>query len=197
VSRPDLGRTLDPVVARVRAARPTIGAVRLVVVDGPAGSGKTTVAAALAAALDDAPVVHADELYEGWTVVEGCADRTDAFGSLAERVSGWLLDAWEQGRPGEHPVWDWTRDRWATSPRSVPAASVVVLEGVGMAAASLRNRAVAAIWVEHPDPAERLRRVLARDGAALEEQMRRWQDEESRWFAHDGTRAGCTEALLT
>jgi uridine kinase len=193
VTRPDL----DAVVARVRAARPTVGPVRLVLVDGPAGSGKTTVAAALAAALEDAPVVHTDELCEGWAVVAGHADSEDAFAVLAERVAGWLLDAWEQGRPGEHPVWDWTRDRWTSEPRSVPAASVVVLEGVGMAAASLRARAVAAIWVEHPDAAERLRRVLARDGAALEEQMRRWQDEESRWFAHDGTRAGCTEALLT
>jgi uridine kinase len=188
---------LDAVVARVRAARPTVGPVRLVLVDGPAGSGKTTVAAALASALEDAPVVHADELYEGWAVVAGRAEPADAFAALAERISGWLLDAWEQGRPGEHPVWDWTRDRWTSEPRSVPAASVVVLEGVGMAAASLRARAVAAIWVEHPDPAERLRRVLARDGAALEAQMRRWQDEESCWFAHDGTRAGCTETLPT
>lgn len=188
---------LDRICGIVASREPTVGPVRLVVVDGPAGSGKSTTAAALARGLDDAPVVHADEVYEGWSVVADEDDRTAAFEALADRVSGWLLAAWEQGRAGEHPVWDWGDDRWSSSTRSVPAAPVVVVEGVGMAAAALRARAVAAIWVEHPDPTERLRRVLARDGLDLEDRMRRWQVEETAWFAHDGTRDGCPEHLRT
>ena len=54
------------VASRVLAAPPTLGTGRLVCVDGPAGSGKTTVAAALADVVPDAHVVHCDELLEGW-----------------------------------------------------------------------------------------------------------------------------------
>ena len=188
---------LDPIVRRVRGAAPTIGDVRLVVVDGPAGSGKTTVAAGLAARLGEAPVVHADELYEGWAVVADVEDPTAAFAILADRVVERLLEPWAQGRAGEHPVWDWGRGRWSPEPRRVAPAPVIVLEGVGMAAAALRTRAVAAVWVEHPDAAGRLRRVLARDGAELEERMRRWQRAESAWFDRDGTRDGCPDRIST
>ena len=188
---------LDRLARRVRAAAPTVGAVRLVVVDGPAGSGKTTVAAGLAQRLGDVPVVHADELYEGWSVVAGVEDPVAAFSTLAERVVAQLLVPWAEDRAGEHRVWDWVHGRWSPGLRTVPPAPVVVLEGVGLGAAVLRARAVAAVWVEHPDAAERLRRVLARDGAALEERMRRWQRAEAAWFAHDGTRAGSTDLVAT
>ena len=187
---------LDRIRQVIASGGPTVGPVRLVVVDGPAGSGKSTTADALSRGLD-AVVVHADELYEGWSVVADARDRTAAFDALADRVSGWLLAAWDRGIAGEHPVWDWERDRWWESARSVPAAPVVILEGVGMAAAALRARAVAAIWVEHPDPGERLRRVLARDGLDLEDRMTRWQVEETAWFDHDGTRQGCQHHLPT
>ena len=50
------------VVDRVLAAPPTLGPGRLVCIDGPAGSGKTTLAGAVAAAAPEAYVVHCDEL---------------------------------------------------------------------------------------------------------------------------------------
>ncbi|MGO1280054.1 MAG: AAA family ATPase, partial [Cellulosimicrobium funkei] len=49
----------------VAAGEWTASGTRLVVVDGPAGSGKTTLAAQLEAALP-AQVLHMDDLYEGW-----------------------------------------------------------------------------------------------------------------------------------
>lgn len=51
---------------RVRAAPARAGGTRVVAVDGPAGSGKSTFAARLSAALG-APVVHLDDLIPGWT----------------------------------------------------------------------------------------------------------------------------------
>ena len=54
---------------RVRAAVPLLGRTRLVCVDGPAGSGKTTLADRLVTALGPgAAVVHMDDLYAGWTL---------------------------------------------------------------------------------------------------------------------------------
>ncbi len=188
---------LDLLAARITSAGPTVGPVRLVVIDGPAGSGKTATAEALAALLDGAPVVHADDLYEGWPVVPGAADRGAAFADLAERVSAWLLDPWSRGVVATHPVWDWAAARWAERERTVPPEPVVLIEGVGAAARPMRARAVASVWVVHPDREERLRRVLDRDGDQVAEPMRAWQTDEERWFDADGTATGCTVRLET
>jgi uridine kinase len=185
--------------ARILRAAPTVGAVRLICLDGPAGSGKTTLADALVTALEPivgpVPVVHGDELYEGWAVVAGLADRVDAFASLADRVTDRLLVPWARGQAAQQPVWDWSAGAWGP-PHEVCAASVVLLEGVGLASAPLRARAALSVWVES-GAADRLERVLARDGEALREEMLRWQVDEQRWFARDGTRAGCTVKLRT
>ena len=57
-----------PCWTSLRQPPPTLGAGRLVCIDGPAGSGKTTLAAAVAdARRAGARVVHMDDLYEGWS----------------------------------------------------------------------------------------------------------------------------------
>ena len=70
-----LDAVVSSVVASVLAAPPTLGAGRLVCVDGPAGAGKTTLAAALDRAFRDAlrpsvpatvQTLHMDDVYEGW-----------------------------------------------------------------------------------------------------------------------------------
>ncbi|KOG76565.1 hypothetical protein ADK38_39775, partial [Streptomyces varsoviensis] len=54
--------SLDALVRRLEALPPSLGPVRLVAVDGHAGSGKTTFAGRLSAALGGAPVLHLDDL---------------------------------------------------------------------------------------------------------------------------------------
>ncbi len=166
-------------------AAPRCGSTRLVCIDGPAGSGKTTLAHALAAALDGAPVVHMDDLYEGWAQALG--------DPLAARVEAWLLVGWAAGLPGMHPRFDWALGRygeWVT----VPAAPVVILEGCASGSARIRQRASLVVWV-HAPPGLRLQRGLARDGSALEDQWRDWQSHEDAHFAADGTRAAADVAV--
>jgi uridine kinase len=185
-------RSVDDLVARIVASAPSVGQVRLVCIDGPAGSGKTTLAATLADALHAAfgavPVVHADDLYEGWALVADAPDRVVAFALFARRIEQWLLDPWSRGEPAVHPVRDWYADAWGPSV-SVPAAPVVVLEGVGTAARSLRARAALSVWVE-VDPDLALERVVARDGEAMRGEIVSWQRDEATWHERDGTRAG-------
>jgi len=184
--------TPEQIAHLVRAAAPTVGPVRLVCIDGPAGSGKTTLAAAVADALSgpvgDVAVVHGDDLYEGWAVVSGSSDRVEAFDALTDRVIGWLLDPWRREAAGRHPVWDWAADAWggwvAVDPRAV-----VVLEGVSMASRRLREHAALSVWVE-VDPALGVERVVQRDGEGLRAEIERWQLDEARWHALDGTRKG-------
>jgi uridine kinase len=161
--------------ARVRAAAPRLGSTRLVCVDGPAGSGKTTLAGGLAAELG-ALVVHMDDLYAGWTL-------TGAFARLAAGVLRPLAD----GRPGAYHRYDWAAGRFAAEPTPVLPGDVLVVEGCGSCPRAADPWAVLRIWVEAPQEV-RLARGLARDGAALEPEWRRWQLTEAAVFTAECTR---------
>ena len=163
--------------AAVRAAGPRLGRTRLVCVDGPAGSGKTTLAGMLAAALGPATaVLHMDDLYAGWTLT----------GAGARLAAGVLRPLAEQ-RAGAYHRYDWHAGRFAEAATPVPVREVLVVEGCGSAQRDVDPWAVLRVWVEAP-AGLRLARGLARDGAAAEPHWRRWQRSEQEWFAADRTR---------
>jgi uridine kinase len=173
--------------AWVRVAPPRCGDVRLVCIDGPAGSGKTTLAAALSEASGGAPVVHMDDLYEGWDQELGAA--------LSSRVQSWLLEPWAAGADGVLQRYDWAQGRFGP-PEALPPAPVVILEGCASAAAGLRARASRVVRVE-ADPEVRVARGVARDGAALAAHWRAWQAHEAAHFRYDGTRGAADLVLAT
>jgi uridine kinase len=166
---------LDSLAARVRASEPRLGRTRLVCIDGPAGSGKTTLAAQLADALGGALVVHLDDLLEGWSGLPGVWDR------LRDQV---LLPL-AAGRPGRYQRWDWDHSRWADW-RAVPATDVLIVEGVGAAQRGADGIATLKIWVEAPEEL-RLARGLARDGMAMRDRWLSWQADEAEHFAAEET----------
>jgi uridine kinase len=170
--------TVDRIAALLRAAPARCGALRVLCIDGPAGSGKTTLAAALAEALDQGPVVHMDDLYRGWDQELGP--------ELGTRVGAWLLDAWEAGLPGRHLRYDWLQARY-TQWVEVAPAPIILLEGCGSAGASIRRRASLVVWVQAP-PAVRLARGVARDGESLAPQWHAWMAHEDAHYRSDGTR---------
>jgi uridine kinase len=168
---------LPGLVATVRSAPPRLGRTRLVCVDGPAGSGKTTLAGRLTTALGaGAVVLHMDDLYCGWT-------QTGAFARLAAGV----LRPLAEGRPGAYFRYDWTAGRFSDVPTPVPVPDVLVVEGCGSCPRTVDPWAVLRIWVEAPQSV-RLARGVARDGARLLAHWLRWQETEALAFAAEGTR---------
>ena len=165
------------IARRVTAAAPRLGAVRLVVVDGPAGSGKTTYAAALSSALGDAPVVHMDDLYAGWSGLEH---------DVWRRLETQVLAPLRAGRSARYQVYDWIAGEFGEWV-DVARHSALVVEGVGSAAGPVDPYAVLRVWVEVPAEL-RLARGIARDGSAMLEHWLRWADAEDAHFASDGTR---------
>jgi uridine kinase len=164
-------------VERVRAAAPRLGRTRLVCVDGPAGSGKTTLADRLARALGaGTAVLHMDDLYAGWTL-------TGAFARLAAG----MLQPLAEGRPGAYHRYHWAAGRFEEEATAVPAPEVLLVEGCGSCPRAVDPWTVLRVWVEAPAPL-RLARGLARDGAALEANWRRWQELEAVVFAAENTR---------
>jgi uridine kinase len=182
-------RGFDDVVARVRAAPPRLGRVRLVVVDGPAGSGKTTFAAALGAALsregEVVAMVHLDDLYEGWSGLDGVWDR----------LTGWVLDPLSQGEPGRYRRYDWAAGVWAEW-QDVPVPGVLVVEGCGSAPRAVDPLAVLRVWIEAPESV-RLERGVARDGAGLRDRWLEWMAREAVHFARERTRERADVLLST
>jgi uridine kinase len=160
---------------RVRRSAPRLGGTRLVVVDGPAGSGKTTLAGRLGAALD-APVLHADDLLAGWGDLEGWWDR------LARQV----LEPLAAGRQGRYRRYDWLAGDFAEE-HVVPVTDHLVVEGCGAARRAADAVAVLRVWVEAPDDV-RLARGLARDGESMRPEWLAWMAAEAAHFAAERTR---------
>ena len=175
--RPLSTTTVAELAARLDAAPARLGDVRLVCIDGPAGSGKTTVAGRLAAALGDAAaLMHLEDLYAGWTLT----------GAVARLRAG-VLRPLADGRTGTYHCYDWATERFSAEPTAVPIRPVLLVEGCGSSPRCLDPWATMRIWVEAPAQL-RVARGLARDGDGMEAQWRRWQVTEAAEFAREDTR---------
>ena len=172
----DPGRMAHEVLARAEDRSPTLGSGRLVCLDGPAGSGKTTLAGALGRLAPGSVVVHTDELLQGWGGLPGLADSVEC-----------LLRPLAEGRPGSWRRWDWHADGWAETHQVAPGPLLVV-EGTGSWAPAIRDLVTVLVWVEAPS-AQRLERGLARDGEAMRPHWERWRVEEDDLHARLGTRS--------
>ncbi|MFI9361859.1 uridine kinase [Kitasatospora sp. NPDC053057] len=166
---------VEALAAELRTLPPSCGPVRLVAVDGHAGSGKTTFAGRLAAALGGAPVVHLDDLATH-------AELFEWTGRLREQV----LEPLAAGRDAEHRAYDWTLRRFEGTVR-VPLAPVVLVEGVGAGRREVRPWLARVIWMELEAAAAR-RRGEERDGPELAGFWAGWARAEAAHFAADPSR---------
>lgn len=152
----------------------TLGHGQLISVDGPAGAGKTTLAAAIAADVPGCQVVHMDDLFPGW-------------GGLPE-VGGQLeslLRPLAAGQPGSYRRYDWHAGRFAETV-TVPPGPLLVLEGVGSGLAAYDHLRTVLVWVTAPHDL-RMRRGIARDGDAFAPHWEQWAAAEADHFTADRT----------
>jgi hypothetical protein len=159
---------LAELVARIEAAEPRCGPVRVVAVDGGAAAGKSTLAAALSDRLQDAAVLSTDAMLDGWA---------GQF-SFWPRLRAGVLDALATGRPGSYQRFDWHAMRFAETV-AVPVPRVLLVEGVSTITACAGRLSVA-IFLDVPR-AVRQRRWIERDGP-LRQPWLDWLDNEDRYF---------------
>lgn len=175
----------EDVVDHARRSSPTLGLTRptrLVCVDGPAGSGKTTLSSAISdtwrveAPQSQTRVLHMDDVFPGWGGLRA---------GLA-KVAGTVVGPLARGEAGGYRRYDWQREEEAEWVE-VPPVDLLVLEGCGSGSATYAASITTLAWVEVPAPV-RLRRGIARDGEDLRAYWLTWMAEEQRLFSEDRTR---------
>lgn len=157
-------------VALAESRPATLGTGRLICIDGPSGAGKTTLASGLAAMRSGTPVVHMDDLYEGWRGLSSVADQLES-----------LLRPLSRGRSGSYRRWDWGAGAWAET-HTVEPTPLLVLEGVGSGCSGTVALATVIVWVD-ADRDTRLARGIARDGEAYAPYWQQWAEDEAAHFA--------------
>jgi uridine kinase len=156
-----------------RASRPEHVPTAIIAIDGCGGAGKSTLAAKLAEALGDAPIVSTDD-FASWD------NPNDWWPRLLHEV----LEPLRNGQPARYRRYDWASRRlenWI----DVPAAPTwLILEGVGAARLEFEPYLTFRIWVEAPR-AVRLQRGIARDGDGMHAQWLEWMSSEDAYVEAD------------
>ena len=161
----------------------------LLAIDGPAGAGKTTFAAKLEAELSvngTVRVIHMDDLYNGWENA-----LSNPLSEILDRISTAHL----AGREFVIKIFNWHTMTFDREEKIAPT-DYLIIEGVGAAQQIVRETGATTYWLEI-EPEIGLQRVLDRDGAHIEVQMRQWQVDQDKHFARDETRENCEFKLTS
>lgn len=161
----------------------------LLAIDGPAGSGKTTLAAKLQSEyqlVSSVQVIHMDDLYNGWE---------DALSEeLTLKLAG-IIHAHKSGLDFPLSKFNWATMKFDKA-EIVHSTEILILEGVGAAQKLVRDAGAKTYWIETPAKIG-LQRVLDRDGQHLHDLMLNWQSYQSAHFKMDKTAENCDVKLTS
>lgn len=167
--------SLKSLAHEIAALPPSLGPVRLIGIDGHAGSGKSTFAGRLAEALGGAPVLHLDDV----------ATHEELF-DWPERLRAQVLEPLAAGRPAHWAPYDWVERRFGPE-RVLEPVPVLLVEGVGAGRRALRPYLAWLLWME-TSRAKSWGRGRNRDGHTLSDFWDGWERAERTHFSNDPSR---------
>ena len=152
----------------------------LVAIDGPAGAGKTTLAAQFQrdfSKVKSVSTIHMDSLYAGWDNV---------FEERLTSTLAMIVSEHNALRPFTIEIFNW-KSMAFDSFLTIEPTDILIIEGVGAGQKIVRDGGAITYWLDI-EPSVGLERVLKRDGYEIESQMRQWQSDQEEHFARDLTR---------
>jgi len=161
----------------------------LLAIDGPAGSGKTTLAAKLQSEYQQSStvqVIHMDDLYNGWE---------DALSDELTLKLSEIVQSHKAGKNFYIKRFNWAMMEFGEA-ELIPPTEVLILEGVGAAQKIVRDAGAKTYWIEVA-PEIGLQRVLDRDGRHLRDLMLIWQSYQDAHFKLDKTAENCDVKLTS
>ncbi|MBT2532629.1 chorismate-binding protein [Arthrobacter sp. ISL-48] len=148
----------------------------IIAIDGRSGAGKTTLAIELAARLrghHKVSLFHLEDIYPGW----------NGLTAGIERYVSTVLKPLSRGEQAIWTSWDWEKHYDGDTRVTMPA-EIVIVEGVGAAAAEAQPLLSAVVWADSPEDIRRTR-ALNRDGGTYEPFWDQWAEQEDAWLAGD------------
>ncbi len=160
----------------------------IIVIDGRAASGKSSLAAALKNVLfkelEQAPrVVHMDDLYPGWEGLQ--------LGSFY--LNQQILQPLSLGKAAHWQLWDWELnqrgrgDEPGNGWREFEGGTPLIIEGCGALSRVSSELADFRIWIE-ADQQLRHQRWLERDGEKFNEFWNIWAAQEDEFYQQEKSR---------
>ena len=169
---------LSELVDKVNESSKKCGQTKIIVIDGPAGSGKTTLAKSLSGLLENCPIIHMDEIYEGWE--NALSPKT--FKDLFE----WIINPLLENKSIEYIKYDWNIEQ-RIEKVVINNSKIIIIEGVGSSSFEISKHASLKLWIE-VNKETGINRVLTRDGLQIQEQMKTWQSQESKFFIENNSK---------
>ena len=172
-----MNQQLDQIKAALPGLIPNCGDCVVITIDGPAGSGKTSLALTLKREIASSYTIHMDELYEGWgsTMTPALTTKLVSILESVDKEEKVIFTPfnWLENSPG--------------IPISVPAPRYLIIEGVGAGQSAIRKFVSLAIWIEVPQEVG-LARVIERDGPAVAEFMPGFIEAQTAHFSKEDTK---------
>jgi uridine kinase len=169
---------LSELVDKVNKSSNTCGQAKLIIIDGPAGSGKTTLAKSLSRLLENCPIIHMDEIYEGWENALSPKTFID--------LTDWVINPLLESKPIEFIKYDWYLEK-RIEKVVINLPKFLIIEGVGSSSFDISKYACLKLWIEVRKQTG-INRVLTRDGLQIQDQMKHWQIRESKFFVDNNSK---------
>jgi uridine kinase len=161
----------------------------LIAIDGPAGGGKSTLAKNLFlyfSVTRDVNLLGLDDIYDGWA---------NALGDKLTEDLHRIAKAHKSGQSVSVDIYDWVNSRYGHK-REIDPKEILIIEGVGSAQAVMRAHDAITIWMDI-DPLLGMERVLNRDGHHISEEMKAWQELQSKLFAQSAAKENADFVITT
>ena len=154
----------------------------IVLIDGHAGSGKSTFADALKNLIfvetrQQPKLIHMDDLYPGWEGLRA--------GSIY--LHDRILKPVSHGKSASWQNWSWVRSE-RLGFHEFDGENLLIAEGCGAISANNAALADLTIWIDS-DSETRKKRFMERDGGRFRDRYALWAAQESEFYLEESSRA--------